>query len=133
MTSKGTYMNTKLFLTMIAAALSFAIAQPVLAQKGGGGGQTGDSYGALAYNEETGAYGYAYDYDTQAEASKAAVEECGKDCKVVMQLKNECGAIAQSQKFYGWANGASRKAAEKGALDNCGKDCKVVAWTCTVK
>lgn len=121
----------KKFLFAVACALF--LASPIaFAQKGGGAGG-GDNYGALAYNESDGSYGYAYDYDTQGEANKAALSECGKGCKVVIRLKNECGAIAQSDAAYGWSNGSNRKQAEQGALSQCGKGCKVVAWTCTTR
>jgi hypothetical protein len=122
-------------LTQLALAAAFifslGVVTPAVAQKGGGGGGATDNFGAIAYNEEDGSYGYAYDYDTQGEANKAAIGECGKGCKVVLRLKNECGAIAQSSSHYGWANGSNRKTAEAGALEQCGKGCKVVAWTCT--
>lgn len=120
-------------IAALTCAFLLAVSPAAFAQKGGGGGNA-DNYGALAYNESDGSYGYAYDYDTQGEANKAALSECGKGCKVVIKLKNECGAIAQSDSHYGWSNGANRKEAERGAVQQCGgKGCKVVAWTCTTR
>jgi hypothetical protein len=124
-------MNTKTFF--IAILGSFALSTtPVIAQQGGAAGG-GDNYGAIAFNETDASYGYAYDYESQAEANKAALGECGKGCKVVLRIKNECGAIALSDSHYGWSNGSNRKQAEQGAVSQCGKGCKVVAWTCTTR
>jgi hypothetical protein len=119
-------------ISAIFCALLIAVSPLAVAQKGGAGGG-GDNYGAVAYNDSDGSYGYAYDYDTQGEANKAALSECGKGCKVVLKLKNECGAIAQSDSHYGWASGNNRKEAERGATQQCGKGCKIVAWTCTTR
>jgi serine/threonine-protein kinase len=37
-----------------------------------------DMYGAIATSDDTGAWGYAYNYPTRAQAEAAALQECGE-------------------------------------------------------
>ncbi|MBS1196882.1 MAG: hypothetical protein H6R18_667 [Proteobacteria bacterium] len=92
-----------------------------------------DNYGAIAFNSGTYAYGFAYDHKTQADANQRALSECGRGCKVVLELMNECGAIYRNNSRYAWSNGRSRQAAENGARNQCGSNCKLVAWSCTTR
>lgn len=112
-------------LVMLLVGINTAFAQ--------GSGSSKDNYGAIAFNTSSYAYGYAYDYKTQQEANQRALKECGKGCKVVLELQNECGAIYRNSERYGWSNGNSRQEAEAAAKKQCGANCKLVAWSCTTR
>lgn len=91
-----------------------------------------DMYGAIATNED-GAWGYTYNYPSQAQAESAALSECGKsDCILRVTFKNACGAVAESNSHLGWGWGEDRAEAEAQAISGCGRgDCKVLTWACT--
>jgi hypothetical protein len=98
-----------------------------------------DQYGALAYSRSTGAYGYAYDHDSEARAKRAALNNCGRrapDCQVVITFIDQCGALAETPKREVSSGlGKTRKEAEDRSVEACraagGKDCSVAAWTCS--
>jgi hypothetical protein len=118
-------MSTKL---MIAVMLLMVVgAQPVFAG--------GDMFGAIAYNIDNGAYGWAVDRVTQMEADAAALEHCGQGCEVVVQFKNTCAAIALGDdNAWGWARADQKAVAQRNAVANCAKHgtgCVVKAWACT--
>jgi hypothetical protein len=100
-----------------------------------------DSHGAIAYSRATGSYGYAYDHDSEAHARRAALRYCGRhasDCRVVVTLVDQCGAIAETPRRDVAAGlGKTRKEAEDRSLAACraaaGTTCSVVAWTCSVE
>lgn len=96
-----------------------------------------DYWGALAYSYETGRYGFAYDYETKAEATDAAVGHCGvDDCKAVVWFHNACGAFAKGNNAWGWGIGDDREDAEAVALAECrqhGGGCHIVEWACTTR
>jgi Domain of unknown function (DUF4189) len=86
---------------------------------------------ALANEDNFGAIGY--DYRTQAQAERAALEECGDaDCRVQVWFKNACGAVAKDGTNLGWGWAGSRQEAEANAMSECGTGaCQVVTWACT--
>ena len=96
-----------------------------------------DYFGAIAYSTSTGAHGWAKDHPSRADAQKAARAACGKhakDCKPVLWFKNGCGALAVSEKIYGWGWGTTQKLADGEAIKACakhGKACKVSLQVCT--
>ena len=99
-----------------------------------------DSVGALAIAADQGtAWGWAAAYDTEAEARRAALDECGQGCTVVVTFRDGCAAYASDQapgsSVRGWAYGyATQREAKESALDACarrgGTDCIVRAWAC---
>lgn len=97
-----------------------------------------ESHGALAYSRETGAYGYAYDHDSQNRARHAALGHCRRhasDCHIVVTFVEQCGAIAETaQRKVSYGLGKTRKEAEERSLAACrtggGKACTVAAWAC---
>jgi serine/threonine protein kinase, bacterial len=101
----------------------------------GGGSGDRDNWGALAYSDSTGRYGFAYDYITQAEAINSAVERCkARDCRGVVWFRNGCGAFAKGNGAYGWGIGDTRAVAEAKALAECrkrGGGCSIIQWACT--
>ena len=96
-----------------------------------------DYFGAIAYSTSTGAHGWAKDHASRAAAQKAARAACSKhaqDCKPVLWFKNGCGALAVSDKIYGWGWGTTQKLADGEAIKACakhGKACKVSLQVCT--
>ena len=91
-------------------------------------------YGAVAYERDSGAHGYAYDFSTERAASVAALRECGRrECEVLVAFRNGCGAVADGpvpQPIA--ARGATSDEAESKALKACGDPaCRIVAWACT--
>jgi hypothetical protein len=100
--------------------------------------------GALAIGK-CGAYGYGFNYDTEAGARDRAMKECtgnrGKNCKVVVTLSGNCAAYAienrRSCGAWGWASRATQEAATQAAIDECrksgGKSCGMRAQVCDAK
>jgi len=96
-------------------------------------------YGAIAYGEESTAWGYSFDMPDSASASRRALSGCaprGNDCKVVVSFENSCAALAAaSNKRYGTGHAGEREQAESLALAACkrnggGGDCDVKVWSC---
>lgn len=118
-----------LLLFLLSWCLSVALAG------GGGGTKSRDNWGAIAYSESTGRYGYVYDFASQAEAINAAVEKCRtQDCRAVVWFKNSCAALAKGGTNYGYSIGETRAVAESKALAECrkrGGSCRIIQWVCT--
>ena len=96
-------------------------------------------YGAIAYGQQSGAFGYAFNQDTISRADHVAMSNCaqhGDDCKIVVQLTHACGAVAAGSNGT-WAaeQGASKDEAQRNALASCavnaGGACEIQAWTCS--
>lgn len=95
--------------------------------------------GALAIDRNQGpAYGFSYDYAQMADAERRALNECGRNCRVVLRFQTGCGAYAADQRrgstIYGWGTSPSRDGAQRRALDECGRaggrQCIVRVWGC---
>ncbi len=98
-----------------------------------------EKHAAVAYDEETGGWGYSYNQLTAKAAEKEATKKC-KTCTVHLTWNKGCGALAQSKedkKVLVAETGISRGIAEMAAKKACkekGKgDCKVVVWACNSK
>lgn len=119
------------FKMLATLAVTMAFSAPVSA------GQCGYEYcwGALAFNPNTGAYGYAYSYFSEGQAANAAQEGCGYNCPQVKTFYNQCGAAAiGSNGGAGWGFGPSRYEAESVALSYCSNydyNCQVLVWSCS--
>lgn len=88
-------------------------------------------YGAIALSPSTGATGRALDYPDYSSASNAALSWCGyTDCKVVVRMRNACGAIAKSDSYWGYGWAADLYTAESNALYYSGGG-YVYDWACT--
>lgn len=92
-----------------------------------------DMYGAIATSDETGAWGYAYNYPSQSQAEAAALQECGeRGCQVEVWFANACGAVAKDGRNVGWGWAESRAEAEAKAVSACGTGtCRIEVWACT--
>ncbi len=97
--------------------------------------ETGNCWGAVAYGPD-GAWAYAVNHASRAEASQAAQAECGGRCTRVLTFQNSCGAYATGDDAYGWGNDMSRAGAEARALAECNartSNCQVRVWGCTTR
>ncbi len=97
-----------------------------------------DHYGAITYSPSTGQSGSSWSYCSRDEAEHSALAWCAAgDCRTLVWLDDECGALATSQDHgpYGWAWSPGRGAAETAALDRCssagGVGCHVQASVCS--
>jgi hypothetical protein len=96
----------------------------------------GYRYGALAYDMNTGRYGYSFNYDADWKARNRALTECGwGGCKAYISFRNGCGALAtdDSQRVYGWGTSADRATAISRAIYECkirGGNCTLKVWSC---
>jgi hypothetical protein len=98
------------------------------------------AFGAFAYDETTGKYGYSWNETSEKRAEEAALKGCASNgCKIVFRTgSNQCGAFAMTPngKIWGGATRPQRDAAEKAALENCqkraaaGGECKVRGSGC---
>ena len=93
--------------TLIAAAPAFA------------------GYGAIAFDEATGRYGFSWNEETPSKAEKTALRDCQSGgCKIVVPVgPRECAALASGEKdkVWGGAKRPTRDAAKLSALENCQK------------
>jgi hypothetical protein len=82
-------------------------------------------YGAVAFDEKTAKYGFAWNEDTQKSADETALQACNSaDCKVVFPVPpRRCGALATGEKGNAWGGrvDASRDAAKLRAIEDCQK------------
>ena len=94
---------------------------------------------AIAYSEETGAYGYSWGYANLNDAKNRALEECEsrsnvEDCTVATWFKNACGALADtSEGDWGGDWGEDLVAAEHNAMNSCSEysdDCRIRISVC---
>jgi len=85
-------------------------------------------YGAFAYEEATGKYGFSWNERDQGAADAAALKGCvAEGCKIVFRVgPRHCGAIAMTEngKIWGGADRDGRDAAKLAALENCQKRTK---------
>jgi hypothetical protein len=100
-----------------------------------------DAAGALAVGT-CGAYGYGFDYTTEAGARGAAMNKCsGRNCRVVGTLHRACAAMSVDAKdpcgSFGWAIDSHLGKAENISMRRCveygGHDCVIRAWACDEK
>jgi hypothetical protein len=96
-------------------------------------------YAALAISPGTGAYGFGYNYDTEAGARDRAMMECRKhaqDCRVHRTFSRQCISIARAtNNAFGVAIGFPNDERPERALNDCaannGGDCKILTQFCS--
>lgn len=102
----------------------------------------GERFGAIAYSEGSGAYGYSYDMGSRNAADRRAERECRRrsgsagDCRVLVWFQGACGALAKDRRGpYGSAWGYTAQEAEAKAMQICrnhgGTDCRVQEIVCS--
>jgi len=83
------------------------------------------TYGAIAWDKETGKYGASWNQATAQRAVEAALSDCGATgCKVIIRTRPAtCAALATNEngKYAGGASRNDRDAARLAALANCEK------------
>jgi Domain of unknown function (DUF4189) len=95
--------------------------------------------GALSVDSGQGtAWGVSWSHATKGAASRAALAQCGANCRVVLYFWNGCGAWAADQTtgstISGWAVRSTPAAVQVEALRQCrragGRSCQVRVWGC---
>jgi hypothetical protein len=103
-------------------------------------GSQSSSYGAIAIDIKSGAYGFSYSFGNQSDAQIAALRYCRKkssrnnSCQVATWYHNACGAVAESNSHWGADWGNSKAEAARKALRVCGKyssNCKITRLHCS--
>jgi hypothetical protein len=98
-----------------------------------------DTYGAIAYSKDNGAYGYSHGWKDKGKAQKVALDNCrqnGKGCKSVVWFKNSCGAVASDGKHVTWGRSTVRRLAKQEAFEKCQKSlfsgkCENIVSSCS--
>lgn len=103
---------------------------------GAGGTARADLYnfGAIAFDQASGVWGYSYNWSSRQQASAEAIRRCKGDCKVIGEFWNNCGALAANNEgSYGWEADEDENAATARALANCtkyGSGCQIKVTVC---
>ncbi len=123
-------MTKTLFALLASVAVSAAALAPAQAL-------AVTKHGAIAYDLNTGKWGYGYNYDANWQARNRALTECGwGGCKVYVSFANSCGALAtdNARGICGWGPAYNRSTAIERALYECrlrGGTCSLKVWSCT--
>ena len=95
-------------------------------------------FGAIAYSNTTGSYGYSHNYATRGQAERVAQANClayARDCRVIVYFYNACAALAVGNSFgYGYGYAPGPKQSRSIALANCrvnDRGCQVVRTVCS--
>jgi hypothetical protein len=96
------------------------------------------TYGAIAWDKESGKRGWSWNQPTSQKAAEVAISECGASgCKVVIRTgTGVCAALATTAdgKFAGGAARKTKEDARLAAMTNCQKgkagDCVVRVTDC---
>ena len=122
-------------ISLIAAAVIALVsgpAAPTLATP------AGESYGAVAYDQDSGKYGAAWNQPTQATAFQSALKQCASpQCRVHVVEPKGCGALALSDKdkeghiYWGGADRETLDKAKQDAVAHCRTHTK--GGGCTVR
>jgi clan AA aspartic protease (TIGR02281 family) len=82
-------------------------------------------FGAVAFDENTAKYGFAWNEDTENRADEAASQACNAvGCKIVFRVPpRQCGALATGEKGNAWGGhvNTARDTAQLRAIENCQK------------
>jgi hypothetical protein len=117
---------------MRAMLLALAIALPVLGPREAA---AADRFVAIAYSQSIGTYGYYHKAASRAQAEEGALQECGRDCQVVIWARNACASLAVGQgKGYGTYWSSDEDAVVDGAVAECAKrtsHCESKVMTCS--
>ncbi|MGV3551523.1 DUF4189 domain-containing protein [Rhizobium sp.] len=95
------------------------------------------NYGAIAYSQRSGAYGWSTNFRTQRAAEQGAMARCrerANDCRIAVWFRDACGALAVGGDG-GWGAdwGRNLRAAENKAANVCSGysyNCRIVVSKC---
>lgn len=114
-------------LHTLLALLCLALPPAAMAQSG-----NPLRYGALAFDDVTGAHGMAHNAASAGAAERRAVAMCATPgCKPVVTFTRGCAALAAGHGRYGAARASNKAIAQRHALAQCADpDCKLETWAC---
>ena len=107
--------------------------------QGSTGSSSKETFAAIAFSKDTGANGYAYQYDNRSGAEARALKECrafASDCSIATWFGNACGALAVGD-GNGWGSSWADNVikAERDALASCrsygNKNCDIKVSICS--
>ena len=107
--------------------------------QGSAGSSSKETFAAIAFSKDTGANGYAYQYDNRSGAEARALKECrafASDCSIATWFGNACGALAVGD-GNGWGSSWADNVikAERDALASCrsygNKNCEIEVSICS--
>ncbi|MCB8836057.1 DUF4189 domain-containing protein [Aurantimonas sp. VKM B-3413] len=95
-------------------------------------------YGAIAYSQSSGAFGFSHDYPSRRAAERRALSECSarsRGCRTAIWFTKACGAVAVGHRGgWGSAWGSSPRVASRKALGQCARhtsNCSVLVTHCS--
>ena len=95
-------------------------------------------WGAIVVDGEKGIYGGADGFDRPSQAQKAAVKDCrkhgGKQCKLLIEYYNQCGALVWGDGRYSAFSGPLPDEVSQRALNMCAKEtsnCQIYYMGCS--
>lgn len=102
----------------------------------------GPSYGAIAYDYDSRAFGYAYQFPSEGQAADFALQSCaenGDACKVVVTFNDSCAALASGLKddrrISFTVISGDKDYAQSKSVANCSADgaaaCELEVWSCS--
>lgn len=103
-----------------------------------GAAEAANIYGSIAFSQETGVFGYSFNWPSKSAAQRRALKYCKPrawDCKIVVNFYNACGALAVGDgNGYGVGWAETRRQAERTAMANCRaytSDCYIKQSVCS--
>jgi hypothetical protein len=115
-------------------AHKFALSLVLLLAAGGTARADVYNFGAIAFNQDTGAFSYSYNWGSQQQAAADALRRCAGNCKVIGEFWNICGSLAAAKDgHYGWDGDVDENVATRRALANCsleGGGCEIKVTVC---
>ena len=98
--------------------------------------EASDTFGAIAWDSESGRWGHSFNYAERAGAEARALGACADPgCEVRTWFRNSCGALATSGDGHGASWGTTLAEAEAEAMDLCraegNENCKIATSTCS--
>lgn len=95
-------------------------------------------WGAIAVDGQAGRFAGADGLETPSKAKKAATKLCrkngGKQCKVLVEYHNQCGALVWGDNQYAGFYGALPEEVQKRAIESCSSltaNCKIYYLGCS--
>jgi hypothetical protein len=89
------------------------------------------AYGAIAINPRTSQFGVGYNYPTRHDAKARAKRECPGQCKVVVLVRNLCGATVENDVGFYSGFGTTKQKAYKAAARKAHGHSVHIAWVCS--
>jgi hypothetical protein len=101
--------------------------------------QWASRWGAIYIDYERSAFGVSENMPSKGKAKKAAEQDCiargGKKCKIKMESRNQCSALASNQAYTSFARNSTKEEAESVVLAKClrnsGQECTLLYSGCS--